>query len=56
MQTIRLHAENTGGRPAGPGAAELAVPGLLLRAVPAFTGREAELTRLAGLAGGGGWW
>jgi tetratricopeptide (TPR) repeat protein len=36
----------------GPGAAEPAVPGLLPRDVPAFTGREAELTRLAGLADG----
>jgi hypothetical protein len=35
LQTIRLHVENAGGRPAGPCAAELAVPGLLPRAVHA---------------------
>ena len=41
---------------AGAGAArpgELAVPGLLPRDVPSFTGRDDELARLAGLAGGG---
>ena len=38
---------------AGAGAAELAAPGLLPRDVPGFTGREDELARLAGLAGGG---
>ncbi len=36
---------------AGPG--EPAVPGLLPRDVPGFTGREEELGRMAGLAGGG---
>ena len=34
-------------------AAEPVVPGLLPRDVPGFTGREGELDRLAGLAGGG---
>ena len=34
-------------------AAELSVPGLLPRDVPGFTGRDDELARLAGLAGGG---
>jgi tetratricopeptide (TPR) repeat protein len=35
------------------GAVEAVVPGLLPRDVPGFTGREGELGRLAGLAGGG---
>jgi tetratricopeptide (TPR) repeat protein len=35
------------------GKAEPALPGLLPRDVPAFTGRDDELARLAGLAGGG---
>ena len=35
------------------GAGEPAVPGLLPRDVPGFTGREEELARLAGLAEGG---
>ena len=38
---------------AAAGAAEPALPGLLPRDVPAFTGRDGELDRLAGLAGGG---
>ena len=38
---------------ANAGAAEPVVPGLLPRDVPGFTGREEELGRLAGLAGGG---
>lgn len=37
----------------GPGAAKLGVPGLLPRDVPGFIGRDGELARLAGLAGGG---
>ena len=37
----------------GTGAGQFAVPGLLPRDVSAFTGREQELARLAGLAGGG---
>ena len=37
----------------GTGVAELGVPGLLPRDVPAFTGRDAELARLAAQAGGG---
>jgi hypothetical protein len=35
------------------GSAEPALPGLLPRDVPAFTGRDGELARLAGLADGG---
>jgi hypothetical protein len=35
------------------GAGEPVPPGLLPRDVPGFTGREGELDRLAGLAGGG---
>jgi tetratricopeptide (TPR) repeat protein len=35
------------------GKAELGRPGLLPRDVPGFTGRDEELSRLAGLAGGG---
>jgi hypothetical protein len=35
------------------GQAEPALPRLLPRDVPAFTGRDGELARLAGLAGGG---
>jgi tetratricopeptide (TPR) repeat protein len=35
------------------GQTEPALPGLLPRDVPAFTGRDGELARLAGLAGGG---
>ena len=38
---------------AAAGAGEPVVPGLLPRDVPGFTGREGELDRLAGLAGGG---
>jgi tetratricopeptide (TPR) repeat protein len=37
----------------GAHVAELGVPGLLPRDVPGFTGRDGELARLAGLAGGG---
>jgi hypothetical protein len=35
------------------GSAELGLPGLLPRDIPAFTGRGAELARLTGLTGGG---
>src|SRR5437868_3619366 len=38
---------------AGAGTTEHVVPGLLPRDVPAFTGREEELSMLTALAGGG---
>src|SRR5689334_3900995 len=38
---------------AGTGAPELVVPGLLPRDVPAFSGREEELSTLTARAGGG---
>jgi hypothetical protein len=52
-QLIVTGGDHTVVNVASAGAGEVAVPGLLPRDVPGFTGRDEELAGLASLAGGG---